>query len=296
MKTQAVGRFRIDRVVESEGPFSPLDFILPGLPAELVAANADWLSPVHVEPGTGKAVMSFHAYVIRTGRHTILVDSCVGNDKERPLRPNWHRARFPFLAALAAQGLKPEDIDVVCCTHLHADHVGWNTRLVDGRWTPTFANARYVFAKREYQHWAKAHKKAVAEGLEVPNHGSFADSVLPVVEAGRAILVDDDHQIEDGVWLEPAPGHTPGTCIVHARDRDDHAVFLGDILHNAAQLLSPRQSSRFCSDPVASGKMRAKLVDRYAETDTVVLTGHFPTPTAGRIVRHANAFRFDMAI
>jgi glyoxylase-like metal-dependent hydrolase (beta-lactamase superfamily II) len=292
MQTQQIGRFRVDRVVETEGPYFALDFLLPEVPADLIARNADWLKPVFIDPASDQVNMSFHAYLLRTGRHTILVDACVGNDKERPMRPNWHRQSFPFLERLAAQSVAPEAIDFVFCTHLHADHVGWNTRLANGRWIPTFPNARYLFARREYEHWEREHQAAAAQGSELPNHGSFADSVLPVVEAKRAVLIDDGHEIERGLVLEEAAGHTPGNAILHAHDSGGRAVFLGDIIHSAAQFAAPELSSRFCSDPEASRQTRCSLIDRFAESGTTVLTGHFPTPTAGRIVRRGNAFRF----
>lgn len=294
MTPQIIGKFRVERVVESEGPFAALDFLLPGVPPELVEQNAEWLMPTFIDPADRRVIMSFHSYVLRTPRYNILVDACVGNDKERPERPMWHRQRGPYLDRLAQAGLQPEQIDFVFCTHLHADHVGWNTQLVDGRWVPTFPNARYVFARREYEHWERAHREARARGLEVINHGSFADSVLPIMDAGRAVLVNDDHEIDDGVFLEPAHGHTAGTCVLHAADGDGHGLFTGDILHTAVQFARPSLSSRFCDDPIAAASVRAALCERYAETATTIFSGHFPSPTAGRIVRHRDAFRFAM--
>lgn len=294
MKSTRVGDFRIDRVVESEGPFVPYAMLLPGATKDLVDANADWLKPRFVD-AEDRVIAGFCSFVLRTPRHTILVDACTGNDKERPLRPAWHRQKNRFLETMAEAGTRPEEIDFVFCTHLHVDHVGWNTRLVDGRWVPTFPNARYLFCRREYVHWEQAQRKAVSEGTELPNHGSFADSVLPVVEAGRAVLVDSDHQLDDGVQLEPAYGHTPGSCLLHARNRGAHAIFLGDVMHSAIQLAQPALSSQFCADPAAAARVRAGLCERYADSQTLILTGHFPTPNAGRIVRHRDAFRFVFA-
>ncbi len=282
-----IGATRVDRIVESEGPFAAPEFLLPGATAEIVEANADWLEPRYVSGG--QLVMSFHSFVLRTARHTILVDACVGNDKERPARPGWHRQKRPFLETLARAGVPPEAVDFVFCTHLHADHVGWNTRLENGRWVPTFPNARYVFARREYEHWERA-QRAAADG-EPPNHGSFADSVLPVVEAGRAVLVESDHEFEPGVHLEPAPGHTPGGCVLHARDGARHGVFIGDALHTPLQLADPALSSRFCSDPGQSARTRRALCERYADTDSLILAAHFPGPGPFRIVRRGRAFR-----
>ncbi len=294
MRRQSIGSFTVDRVVESEGPFTTLDYLLPDAPPELIAEHGDWLKPVFIDAATDQVVMSFHAFVLKSRRFTILVDGCIGNDKERPLRPHWHRKKFPFLERLAAIGVQPEAIDFVLCTHLHADHVGWNTRLQDGRWVPTFPNARYVFARREYQYWEREHRRAVAAATELPNHGSFGDSVLPIVEAGRAQLVEDDHSLDDGVWLEGAAGHTPGTVMLNVTDAGHRAVFLGDIMHSGAQLSDPSLSSRFCADPDRSARTRLRLCERFAGTDTTIFTGHFPTPTAGRIVRHKQAFRFAM--
>lgn len=187
MKTQIVGDLRIDRVVESEGPFVPYAFLLPEATQELIDAHADWLKPRFVDPTDNRAIMGFCSFILRTPRHAILVDACSGNDKERPLRPNWHRQKHRFRESMVQAGTRPEEIDSVFCTHLHADHVGWNTLLVDGRWVPTFPNAHYLFARREYEYWEQAQREAVSLGADMPNHGAFADSVLPVVEAGRAL-------------------------------------------------------------------------------------------------------------
>ncbi len=292
MKTQLLGKFRIDRVVESEGPFAALEMMLPGITTGDIDAHADWLKPLFVAPDN-RAIMSFHSYILKTPHHTILIDACVGNDKDRPERPTWHRQRFAYLEAMAAVGVRPEDIDFVCCTHLHADHVGWNTRLQEGRWVPTFSNARYVFARTEYEHWERMHRQSIEQGLPVLNHGSFADSVLPVVDAGRALMVGDDFEFESGVYLQAAPGHTPGNCTLHAVSEGKQAVFSGDILHTPAQLINPAWSSRFCVDPVQSAATRTRLVHELSDTATLLLSGHFPTPVAGRVVSRGDHFRFD---
>ncbi|HEY7609727.1 MAG TPA: MBL fold metallo-hydrolase [Alphaproteobacteria bacterium] len=290
MKPLSVGSFRVDRVLENEGPYFALDFLLPDAPPGLIAENADWLKPHFVDPADDRLILSFQSFVLRTGRHTILIDTCAGNDKERPQRPHWHRQKGPYLDRMRALGVAPEAIDFVFCTHLHADHVGWNTKLENGRWVPTFPNARYIFAKREYEHWEKVHREIVATGGEPLSHGSFADSVLPVVEAKRAVFVASDHEIETGVHLEAAYGHTPGNCVLHAKNRGGHALFIGDVMHTAAQLADPAISSRFCSDPAEAARTRTSLIERHADTDTIVLACHFPTPVAGRIRRHRSGF------
>jgi len=291
MPTQLIGDVRIDRLVESEGPFADADYLLPQLDLALLKEHADWLYPRFVEPGSNQSIMSFHSLVLRTPRTTILVDCCVGNDKQRPARPGWHLQKTPWLNKLHQLGLQPDDIDIVLCTHLHADHVGWNTRLVDGQWAPTFPNARYVFAKQEYDFWEHAAKTHAAK--EPLNHGSFDDSVLPIVAAGKAVLVDNDHQLDHGIWLEPAPGHTPGNVIVHVSRSDQHAVLIGDVMHSAIQLADPSLSSRFCYDANQSQHTRMQLIETFANTSTLILPGHFPTPTAGHIVHRGNSFIYN---
>jgi glyoxylase-like metal-dependent hydrolase (beta-lactamase superfamily II) len=291
MQTLTIGDIRIDRVLEQEGPIFGLDFLLPEAPADMFDANADWLTPRFADPASRNLILSFHSLLVRTPSRTILVDACVGNDKERPERPPWHRAQFPFLDNLAKHGVAPEDIDIVLCTHLHADHVGWNTRLLDGRWVPTFPNATYVFARREYAHWEAENAKASAD--EPLLHGSFADSVLPIVDAGRAQLVESDHELDHGIRLEPAPGHTPGNIVIRVERNGARALLVGDAIHSPAQFADPGLSTRFCSDPVQSAETRTRLIDEVAETDTAFLTAHFPTPTLGRVIRRGKAFGFE---
>ncbi len=291
MKPRRIGDVQVSRVVDMEGGFAQPVFLFPDANAEAMAAQRSWLEPGFLDPANGELIMSFHAFVLKTPRHTILVDACIGNDKERPNREGWHRRDGPFLANLLAAGVRPEDVDFVLCTHMHADHVGWNTRLVDGRWVPTFPNARYIFARTEYEHWQRVIKKSDGETV---NHGSFADSVLPVVEAGKAVMVDTDHQIEDGIWLEPAPGHTPGNVVINiAGTGGARAVLAGDVMHHPVQLAHPDWSSRFCGDPGQSHRSRRALIERHADTPTVVLTAHFAAPTAGTIVSAGDAFRFS---
>ena len=292
MHMRTVGDVRVSRVIEMEGPSFAIDDLFPDADGESVAAalaaEGDWLLPRFIDPESRFLIMSLHSFVIRTARHVILVDTCVGNDKERPGRDAWHRRDGPFLDRLAEAGVRPEDVDVVLCTHLHVDHVGWNTRLVDGRWVPTFPNARYIFARREYAFWEA---KAAAAPAGTVNVGSYDDSVLPVVVAGQAIFVDDDHEIEDGLWLEPAPGHTPGNIILNLVSGGTRAAFTGDVMHHPLQLVRPDWSSRFCEDPGQSRATRRALIERFAESGTLILPAHFPTPTVGHIEPTASGFR-----
>ena len=288
MQLTRIGDFEIHKITEFEGPFlAPAEF-LPDFDPEVLRANPDLAAPRLLDPATGRLVFSFHTFVVKTPHHTILIDSCLGNDKERPTRPQFHRMKSPYLADLAQAGVRPEEVDFVMCTHLHWDHVGWNTRLENGRWVPTFPKARYVMARREFSHWEEVHKN----GEDSPHRLAFEDSVLPVVRTGQAELVGDDYALEDGLWFEGAPGHTPGNVVIHARSCDDRGIFLGDVLHHQLQLAKPEWSTFACSDRDVSRQTRMRLIEEHAEKGTRLLPAHFPAPTVGRIVRHGAAYRY----
>ncbi|MGE0153512.1 MAG: MBL fold metallo-hydrolase [Reyranellaceae bacterium] len=285
----ALGDFRIDRAVEYEGPFIRPGELFPDFDAAELEGH-DWLGPIF-EPGAGRMMLSFHSFVLRTGRHTILIDTCMGNDKERPGREIGHLRRTDFPARLAAAGVKLEEVDFVMCTHLHWDHVGWNTRLQDGQWVPTFPRARYVMARPEYEHRDAMH----ARGERRLHDLSFADSILPLVRAEQALIVDDGHAIEDGVWLEVCPGHTPGNAVINVRSGQARGVFSGDTIHSPMQFVRPDWSSTACADPVQAAAARRGLMEQHADTPTLVMPAHFLAPSAGRILSRGNAFAFASA-
>ncbi len=287
--TVRIGRFRIDRVVESEEPLVAPEIFFPESTPDVFEAHADWLEPRYVDPVSGKLIICVQSYVLRTGRHTILVDGCVGNDKPRDVFPQWDRQSYRYLETLAEVGVRPEEVDIVMCTHLHTDHVGWNTRLVDGRWVPTFPNARYLFARREVEIW----QERLRTEEPVGHVQAFIDSVVPVLDAGLATLVEDDHEIEDGLWLEPAPGHTAGNVIVNLRSEGRSAVICGDVIHHPVQLVRPDWSSRACEDRVNSRRTRRALLDRCCDTDTVLAPTHFASPSMGRVVGVDDRFGYE---
>ncbi|MBV8428750.1 MAG: MBL fold metallo-hydrolase [Hyphomicrobiales bacterium] len=280
-----VGDITIHRIIEQEGAFLPALDVLPGLTPELLAENRSWLAPKALDPND-TLIFCFQSYVVRTPHHTILVDSCIGNDKPRPTRPQWNmKSDDRFMKGLAAAGFRVDDIDFVMCTHLHVDHVGWNTRLENGRWVPTFPKARYVFSETEYKHWAGEHAKTPV--------APFGDSVLPIMEAKRAELVRDDHQLGDHVRLMPTPGHTPGhVAIAFGRGRDD-AVMPGDLMHSPLQVRYPELSPRFDTDMTQSAKTRRSFLEHYCDTNTLCCTAHFPSPSVVRVKRWDDGFRCD---
>ena len=283
-----VGNLAIHRIVELEGqPFPAENFFLDA-DMEMVRKLASDLGPRHVDFASFELLLSFQSFLIRTTRYTILVDMCIGNDKQRLNRPHWHMRQGEFLDNLAKVGVRPEDVDYIMCTHLHADHVGWNTRLVNGEWVPTFPNAQYLIAEKEYKHWLNEHEAGPAEPIQ---HGSFIDSVLPVVESGQAVMVDVDHGVEAGVYFEPAFGHTPGNVIIHVEAGGEHAIVCGDAIHHPVQLARPDWSTQFCWDPAQSAATRRAMLEEHADTGTFILPAHFQSPAYGAITRDGDGFR-----
>jgi len=285
MRPIELGRLSVHAVVERAGPTRPT-WLLPDATPEAVEAHRSWLAP-HFLDEKGRFLQSIHSFVVQAPGLTLLVDTCVGNDKDRGGRQPFHMMHTAFLEDLAAAGFPPESIDIVLCTHLHVDHVGWNTRREGGRWVPTFPRARYLFAKREWEHWAAERDADTARIM--------ADSVQPVLDAGLADLVAMDHRISGEIWLEPTPGHTPGHASVRLEDGDAAAVITGDLMHHPIQVAEPAWGSHFDTDVAEARKTRRAFCERYAGTDALVLGTHFHHPTAGRIVPHGETWRFSLA-
>jgi glyoxylase-like metal-dependent hydrolase (beta-lactamase superfamily II) len=283
-----VGDFTIHRIIEQETTFLQANDALPTLAPEVLAENRGWLQKTGALDANDTLILCFQSYIVKTPHHTILIDSCIGNDKPRPLRPKWNmKTDDAYMRALAASGFSVGDIDFVMCTHLHVDHVGWNTRLENGRWVPTFPKARYVFGKTEFDHWSKENAKA-----EV---APFADSVLPVVEANKAEIVTNDYSVGDHIRILPTPGHTPGHVAFTLGKSKDEAVFAGDLIHTPLQLRYPELSPKFDIDPVQAATTRRSFLERYCDTDTLCCTAHFPSPSTGKIKRRGNGFSCEAA-
>jgi glyoxylase-like metal-dependent hydrolase (beta-lactamase superfamily II) len=241
-----------------------------------IAEDSPWLRPHFVDEG-GYLLQKVQCLVIDVGGARIAVDTCIGNDKTRSYA-GWDHLQLPFLERMAEGGYPPESITHVVCTHLHVDHVGWNTRLIDGRWVPTFPAARYLFVEREYDHWR-----------DTPNDdgGSFADSVAPIVDAGLAELVAADHRVNDCVRLHPTPGHTPGHAAVVVSSGVEQAVITGDLMHTPIQIARVELSSSFDSDPVEARATRRTFLETFSD-GTLVIGTHFGTPSAGLVHADGN--------
>jgi len=246
-------------------------------------------------PEGDNLIVAFHSYVIQCGGRNILVDSCNGNDKQRAPLDYATGLRTDYLDGLTRLGLTPEDIDVVLCTHLHFDHVGWNTRLADGRWVPTFPNARYVMAKADVDFFAALKP----EGINAVHSAAYYDSVLPVIEAGQADLIETAGTIAcelgRGLHLEGACGHTPGSVMLHVQGGGRRALLSGDVVHHPVQLADPTLRIHDEYDRVLSEAVRRRMIENLADVDTLLLAAHFPTPTVGRIVSRKGAavFQYD---
>ena len=276
----------IHRIVEQEQGLTPAVEFLPGLSRELLEENRSWLEPAALDPETDKLVLCFQSYVVKTPHHTLLIDSCIGNDKIRPTREAWNKKTDDhYMQALAAARVAVDDIDYVMCTHLHADHVGWNTRLENGRWVPTFPKARYLFSRKEYSYWAEEHAK---------NHiDAIADSVLPIVEAKKADLISSEFALDDHVRLLPTPGHTPDHFAVCLGHGGEAAVLTGDLIHSPLQARYPALAMRVDYDPEQAKRTRRQFLERYCDTRTVCCTMHFPSPSVGHIKRWGDGFRCE---
>jgi len=283
-----VGRISIQRIVDLENSPFTASAIYPDANLDIIRPLAERFGALHFDAVSFDLLLSFHAYLIRTDKHIILLDLCCGNDKERPTRLAWHLRSGPFLDNLAAAGVRPEDVDFVMCTHLHADHVGWNTRFIDGNWVPTFSNAQYLFARKEYEHWRQEHEKNPEESVL---YGSYLDSVLPVINSGQAKLVKTNHAVESGIYLEPAFGHTPGNVMLHVENNGDHAILCGDAIHHPVQLAYPHWSTGFCANLDQSRSTRMALLEDYADTKTLLLPAHFQSPDYGQIGRDGNGYQ-----
>jgi glyoxylase-like metal-dependent hydrolase (beta-lactamase superfamily II) len=293
VKAQQIGAIRIEKVSEIERLAVEPTFLFGNITPEIIARHRDWLGRRLIDFETGRLILSFHSYLVRTPHHVILVDTCNGNHKDRPSMPAWHMLDTSYLANLARLGVAPEDVDYVLCTHLHADHVGWNTKLTDGKWVPIFPRARYLMARTEFEHFDSMQRRN--PDLAV-NRGSFLDSVLPVVAHGQAELVEDTHAIErhleDGIWLESAPGHSPGNVNVHVRSGGRHALMSGDVIHHPIQFAEPELANPADIDKALALRTRLDVIRRYTDTETLLLPAHFPEPTAGWIRSHGDRFRF----
>jgi glyoxylase-like metal-dependent hydrolase (beta-lactamase superfamily II) len=285
MQKWRVGDVTITKIVEME-TVGGAAWILPDALPEVVR-DIDWLKPDFMTE-EGELKFSVHALVIDTPSRRIVVDTCVGNEKERMPYRDWHMLQTTFLTDFGAAGFAPESVDNVLCTHLHVDHVGWNTMLVDGEWLPTFPNARYLIARDEFEYWQQQSDVKIQQSV-------FADSVAPVFEAGLMDLVDTNHRICSEVDLVPTLGHTPGHVSVRIRSKGEQAIITGDFVHHPCQMARLDWGSAADLDGAEADATRRRIFESYADTPTLIIGTHFAGATAGTIARDGDAYRLQVS-
>jgi glyoxylase-like metal-dependent hydrolase (beta-lactamase superfamily II) len=285
MREIRIGDVSITSIIERDGPWRAPEAMFSAYDPEIGQRHLAAMDPEMFDPVSGKMVITYQTFVVRTPRHVILVDTCTGEDKGYPAPMDFPKQ--PWVDGLHTLGLGFGDIDYVFCTHLHIDHCGWNTRLVNGRWVPTFPNAKYVFHKKEYDYW-----EAATARQQQPPGDVWRMNCLPVVEAGQALLVNDDYALDDTVTLTPTPGHSPCHCCVNIFSGGQRASVTGDMMHHALQCREPEWSTIFDTDPVMAAKSRRGFLDAVADTDTLILPVHFPSPTVGRIEADGERFHY----
>jgi len=282
-----LGDVTVTRVEETHGPIMPTGTFFPDVPAEVWQRHRDVLVPDHLGADDDMVHVAMQTWLLRSDGRTILVDTGVGNDKDRPAVAPWHHQNVDFLGRLAAVGVEPGDVDVVVNTHLHVDHVGWNTRLVDGHWQPTFANATYLMPRADFEYWNPANNPRIAGGV---NENVFEDSVAPVYAAGQVQLWDGSHRIDANLRVDAAPGHTPGSSVVVLESGTDRALFAGDLLHTPLQVMHPEHNSCFCEDPGLARATRRRLLGWAADRHALVLPAHFSGHSALEVEHRGDSF------
>ncbi len=275
-----VGNVTITSVAELDDGAVPGPVLIPEATADAIL-GIEWLRP-HFVDAAGNLLLRIQALIVESQERQIVVDTCLGNNKPR-VNEFFNLLQTPFLHDMAAAGFPPEQIDAVICTHLHVDHVGWNTVLVDGQWVPTFPNARYFLSRADVEYWSTT-----------PNEAGdvFGDSVRPVIDAGLADLVDPPYEVTDEITLESTPGHSPGHVSVRIRSGGEEAVITGDLMHHPSQCARPSWGSAFDEDGAQAERTRRAFLDAHAGRDVLVIGTHFAKPGAGHIVTDGDAYRF----
>ncbi|HEY1930716.1 MAG TPA: MBL fold metallo-hydrolase [Acetobacteraceae bacterium] len=284
MSKWRIGDVTVTKLVELEVTGGSR-FLLPQATPDAIKPIA-WLTP-HFADENGRLRMSIHSFIVEAPGRRIIVDTCLGNDKQHRRIPHWNDRQGPFLADLADAGFPTDTIDTVLCTHLHVDHVGWNTMLRDGRWVPTFPQARYLMGRAEYEHWSTYTAREDMQHV-------LADSVTPILDADLAQLVETDHRICDELRLVPTVGHTPGHVSVRIVSRGEEALITGDFMHHPCQIAHPEWDTTADSDPAQGIRTRWEMFEKLAGAPVLVIGTHFAGATAGRIVRDGETFRLDV--
>jgi glyoxylase-like metal-dependent hydrolase (beta-lactamase superfamily II) len=284
-----IGRATVTRIEETYLPVYPVTDIFPAITEDILAEHSRWLAPHHYDPDSRKIKLSVHSWLLQIDGRKILIDGCCGNQKSRPQRPFWNMLKEPWLDRLAAAGAHPDEIDMVMCTHLHHDHVGWNTQLRDGKWVPTFANARYVFSKLDLDYFQNQERDPATAPAEF---GSFRECVVPVIEAGRADLVTGPHRLNEFIEILPAGGHSPGHFVFKLdAGGSTPAMLTGDVFHHLLQVFYPDWNFPKNSDADEARTSRRRVFEQCAASGALVFPGHVGAPFAGYIEKSGASFQ-----
>lgn len=276
----SIGKVSISAIPEIDVHLGA-SFFFPGV-TDPEVSSIDWLHPRFVSP-QGEIMMRMQAFIVRTPTQLIVVDTCFGNDKKRLGGSNM--LKTPFLERFKASGCDPGEVDVVLCTHLHVDHVGWNTRLEEGRWVPTFPNARYLIARIEHENWRAEPGSSEAD--------LFADSIQPIFDAGLVDLVETDHQVCPEVNLVPTPGHTRGHVSVQIGSDGESALITGDFVHHPLQIARPDLASFIDEDPATGAETRRRWWSSLSTGETLLIGSHFMPPVAGKVRPDRDTFKLS---
>lgn len=287
-----LGNVTVHRIEEWQGTFASPAHLFTGFTEEGWEPHAEEFAPEYFDLASGRLYAFLQSWVLDTGTQRILFDTGAGNDKDRPGLPIFSQLHTDFLGNLARAGYQPEDIDMVVCSHIHVDHVGWNTRLVEGCWEPTFRNARYILPLADRAYWDPEQTAAGPEGIGAAvNGGMYEDSVAPIVAAGRAEWAEDGFEVAPGLTLHACPGHTPGSMMLEVAGKEDIALFVGDVVHHPAQIYRPEWNSIFCEAPEEARQTRRQVLDMAAAKEALLIPAHFGGTHTARILREGTGFR-----
>jgi len=285
-----IGDAEVVRIEEYHGLGFPPEAFLPDWDIGLIEKHLGWMVPGHYSPPDGRLMGSIHSWLIRLPNLTVLVDTCSGNHKHRPDSPFFSMMNSRYMENLSAAGVHPDEVDIVFCTHLHIDHVGWNTRLIDGRWVPTFKNAKYIASRTEFE-------RITGEQKDLPdNQNMILDTIQPIIDSNQWLLIDTPYHVSDELLIEASPGHTAGHTHLKLVTKGGKAVFVGDIVHHPIQVHFPHWNSAACENPELAVQSRLKVLEELSETDAWLMPIHFADPFCCRVgPRDGNGFKCVMS-
>lgn len=292
-QSQKIGDITIEKIEEQQLHKVPPEWLFPAFEEQRFEAVREKLAEVDLEPDTPQVVLSIHSWLVRTPDHLVLIDTASGNDKGRPRNPSFHHQKTPYLERLAAAGVRPDDVDYVINTHLHVDHSGWNTVLVDGKWVPTFPNARYVFPRKEIGYWSsvQSHRDDTAHSEFV-----FEDSVMPIIEAGLVDYMEPSGgPFLDNFEFIETPGHSIGHMSIKIKSGGEEGVIAGDLMHHPTQLYIPGWNTVFCEFGDQAIESRRKMLTYCADTGARYFSIHFPGSSCGFVSRDGDGFSWKYA-